>query len=73
MGQPRYTGRFSFRNQKQLTDDQWTYMRLFTGYTHYQVCKEWAQQTEDPARTAAGLPLGPKCCFFLDSGVFARM
>ena len=65
-----FTGELQFGDQKQLTDVQWTYLRLFTAYRHCQVREHLAEQTEDPVRTAAGLPLGPKCCFFLDSGMY---
>ena len=62
-----------FKDQKQLTEVQWTYLRLFTAYCHFDVRENLAERAEDPARAATGLPLGPNCCFFLDSGVFVLM
>ena len=68
-----FSGRFCFKDQQQLTGVQWTYLKVFTAYYHCEVREYLAEQTEDPVRTAAGLPLGPECCFFLDSAVFVHM
>ena len=68
-----FGGRLMFEDQKQLTEVQWTYLRLFTAYCHFDVRENLAERAEDPARAATGLPLGPNCCFFLDSGVFVLM
>ena len=69
MGSMHFGGRLTFKHQKELTEAQWTYLRLFTAYCHFDVRKDLAEQAEDSARAATGLSMGPKCCFFLDSGV----
>ena len=67
------SGRLLFKDQKELTTLQVMYLRLFTAYSHCNVREDLAKQTEDPIRMANELPLGPSCCFFLDSGGFLRM
>ena len=68
-----FTGKLVFKDQKQLTRFQWLYLRLFQVYCHCQVRQDLAEHANDPVRTAAGLPLGPNCCFFLDSGVLMEL
>ena len=71
---PQFTGRLGFKDQKQLTKTQFNYLRVFKAYHHHGlVHRHLAEQAEDPVRTATGLPLGPDCCFFLDSGLFVLM
>ena len=68
MGYMKYSGRLRFKDQKQLTSLQIMYLRLFSAYCHCTVREDLAEQAEDPVRIWNGLPLGPNCCFFLDSG-----
>ena len=68
----RFTGRLVFKDQKQLTASQFLYLRVFRAYCHGVVRRNMAKQADDPVRTATGLPLGPDCCFFLDSGVLSH-